>query len=522
MAADAMPLDAAPASGAPSALVAGAGASPLVVDRSACPRPCTWWQRVARGAFARSPLLRSVAFRIGFAFWLLFNLCLAVAGWGAYETLQARVLMRLDDAILDRYTLIAAVHRSGGIEAVEALSRNAELLPMQTSMGFFLADANGARLAGNVERPPTVDGWSIVDGDGLGMPGDGGEYRFLTAPLGEGTLSLGRSLGPLTEMRDVAGHCLLAMFAVSTVLALLCALWVSHRLRRRADGWSRALERLAGGDLSQRLPVSSVQDSIDDMALTVNAALERLARNVDTMREVSTNIAHDLKTPLNRLYIHLEEAVGEIGAPDTGRLEESIDAAIEESRHVNATFEALLRVAQIEGGARRKRFEHFDLRSVLANVAEIYEPVIEESCTALKIGFDPERALPMYGDRELLMQLVVNLVENAVRHCPAEGDGPEAGTVEIAGGETEDGHVWLAVADRGPGIPEPERDKVFRRLYRMERSRTTRGTGLGLSLVKAIADLHCGRIELSDNAPGLRFRVSFDRNCPTEKANAAR
>ena len=505
---------------APSAL---GGASPLVVDLDRVPEPCGWWQRALAATFARVPFLRNVAFRIGFAFWLLFNVCLAFAGWGAYETLQARTLARLDGALLERYELVAAELEAGGVERVLEISRGRERLPMKSGMGFHLAGPGGEKIAGNVPMFAFEDGWSTVPGADL-MDGDTDSYRFLTAPLGANTLSLGLSLDPLIEMREVAGHCLLLMFAATTALALLCAAAVARRLRRRADGWSRSLERLAGGNLAERLPLSCTRDSIDDMALTVNAALERLARNVDTMREVSTNIAHDLKTPLNRLYIDLEDAAAEASEAGDGgepsRLERSLESALEETNHINATFEALLRVAQIEGGARRTKFAHFDLREVLATVAEIYEPVVEESCQRLRIGFDPERALPMYGDRELLMQLVVNLVENAVRHCADGPDCEDAGTIEIAGGETGDGHVWLAVADRGPGIPEAEREKVFQRLYRLERSRTTRGTGLGLSLVKAIADLHCGRIELADNAPGLRFRVSFDRNCPLEKALA--
>ncbi len=492
---------------------------PLVVDRSTCPRPSTLWQGVRKSLFARSPLLKSVAFRIGFTFWLLFNVCLGFAGWGAYETLQQRVLSRIDDALLERYALIGAAFEGGGIERVLELSRGPELLPMRSSLGFFLADPEGERIGGNVPVAPMHEGWSVVRGFELGTESGHDQYRFLTVPLGDYTLSLGKSLGPLTEMRDVAGHCLLLMFAVSTTLALMFAAFIAQRLRRRTEGWSGALERLAGGNLAMRLPISPAQDSIDDMALTVNAALERLARNVDAMRGVSTAIAHDLKTPLNRLYIHLEEAVADIGALDTSRLERSLDEAIEEARHINQTFEALLRVSQIESGARRKRFEHFDLTEVLRTVGEIYEPVVEESCTALRLGFDPTGSLPMYGDRELVMQLVVNLVENAVHHCGRTGDHPEAGVIEIAGGR-RDGHVWLSVNDRGPGVPEAEREKVLQRLYRMENSRSTRGTGLGLSLVKAVADLHCGRVVLSDNAPGLRFEVSFDRDCPREKAAA--
>ena len=294
---------AAPA-GPPSAL---GGASPLIVDGDRVPEPCGWWQRAVAAAFARAPLLRNVAFRIGALFWLLFNLCLAFAGWGAYETLQARLLARLDDALLERYALVGAVYEAEGIDRVIEISRSRELLPMESSVGFHLAGPDGRKIAGNVPMHDFESGWSVVPGSAFGMDGAVDGYRFLTVPLGENTLALGLSLEPLTEMREVARHCLLLVFAVTTVLALLCAAWVSRRLRRRGDGWARALERLAAGDLAERLPVSCTRDSIDDMALTVNAALERLARNVDTMREVSTNIAHDLKTPLNRLCIHLEE-----------------------------------------------------------------------------------------------------------------------------------------------------------------------------------------------------------------------
>ena len=499
---------------APSAL---GGAAPLVVDRDAAPAPCGPYQRLFSFACSRSALLRNVALRIGLTFWLLFNACLAVAGWGFYTTMQQRVLDRTDDALLERYALVGAVYEASGIDGVIEIARGRELLPMHSSMGFHLSGSDGERIAGNVPAPPPEDvdgdGWSIVRGGEVGMPSDSERYRFLTVPLGEDTLSLGRGLGPLDELRSVAAHCLAYMFGFSTLLALLGAALISRRLKRRSDGWADALDRLAGGALAARVPVSCARDSIDDMALTVNAALGRLETNVETMRQVSTNIAHDLKTPMNRLWIHLEDAAGEIGAPDTDRLEHALGDALDEAKHVNDTFEALLRVAQIEGGARRTKFHHFDLAEVLRTAAEVYEPVVEDSCDSLVLSLSSDASLPMHGDRELVLQLVVNLIENSIRHCldPETGRG---GPIEIGGRETGDGAVELHVADRGPGIPEAEREKVFQRLYRLERSRTTGGTGLGLALVKAVADLHCGRIALSDEAPGLRVTVSFARDCP--------
>ena len=369
----------------PSAL---GGAAPLVVDRDAAPAPCGPWQRLVHFSFARSSLLRNVALRIGLMFWLLFNACLAVAGWGFYTTMQQRVLERTDAALVERLALIESVYETRGLDGLMDIAKGRELLPMHSSMGFHLAAADGSRVAGNVPAPPPadVDGFGIVRGDDVGMPEDSRRYRFLSAPLDGGTLSLGRDLGPLDELRDVAGHCLAYMFAFSTLLALLGAVLISRRLKRRSDGWADALARLAGGTLSERLPVSCARDSIDDMALTVNAALGRLETNVETMRQVSTNIAHDLKTPMNRLWIHLEDAAGEIGAPDTVRLEGALGDALDEAKHVNDTFEALLRVAQIEGGARRTKFRHFDLAEVLRTAAEVYEPVVEDSCDSLVLN----------------------------------------------------------------------------------------------------------------------------------------
>ena len=447
-------------------------------------------------------IARSVPFRLGIAFWLLATLGFGLSGLFFYETLQQRLLARVDASIEDRLAGIERVFETRGIDGVVDIARQRDRLPMQTSMGFHLSDG-AERIAGNVPVCPIEQGWSIVRGEDLGLDGDEGHYRFLTTTIGDYDLSLGRSLYALEELREVALTCLLWALAGSTLLAVAAAAFIARRMQRRIWSLRGAIGRVARGDLDARLPISGRCDDIDGMSGTINDALARLSRSVDGMRQVSTDIAHDLKTPLNRLHIRLEEAAERVRRNATGDdVARPLEEALEEARGIDATFEALLRIAQIEAGARRARFTDVDLGETIATVAEIYEPVVEAQGMTLRLELEPNATSRVRGDRELVTQLLVNLLENAVHH------GGTAGEIRLSAG-VRDGRPRLAVADRGPGIPPAERERVFRRLYRLERSRTTRGTGLGLSLVKAVADLHEGDIDLLDNAPGLVVEVSF-------------
>jgi len=499
--------------------------APLRTRGHDCPSPATLLQRGRRWTYQRVPLLRSTAFRMAVGFWVLLMLCTGAAGFFFHERLQQTAMSKIDEAIQDRMSVIRAIHATQGLEGVIGLARVRASDPMQSEFGMLLSTPDGARLYGNLPDAIRTNGWSTRQATDIGFGGHG-RYRFFTGMLGDNRLSIGMSLGALDQLRAVAVQCLLWAFAASMLLSLLAAWWVMHHSRRRMLGFETALERLADGNLSARVPVGTAGDDVDLMAMTMNAALDRLKGNVESLRQVSTDIAHDLKTPLNRLHIHLDEAAT-LAAGLEGEKGDGIVVALEEglceARHINDTFEALLRVAQIEAGSRRASFKHFDLAETLDTACEIYAAVIEENGHELAVRFDATRALPMYGDRGLVLQLVVNLIENAIRHAGVGADGPitigvEAGRGEVQGDARDGGTVWLAITDDGPGIPEHERDKVFQRLYRLERSRTTGGTGLGLSLVKAIAELHCGTIRLGDRTPGLRFEVAFDRDCPLEKA----
>ena len=451
------------------------------------------------GRWSLLGLWRSVAFRIGLASWLLSMACSGIAGAFFYETLQERMVNRIDDSILDRLAGIESVYLTEGIDAVVRIARHRDALPMQTSMGFHLSDGTG-RIAGNVPVAPTEPGWSVLRGNELGLDGDGGLYRFLTTSIGDYELSLGKSVYALEELRAVAMNCLLWALAGSTLLAVAAASWIARRMQRRLGPLRSAIGRVSGGDLDARIPLSGRCDDIDVMSDAINTALERLSRSVEGMRQVSTDIAHDLKTPLNRLWIRIDEAASRSRSGHC--VGDELDAALEEASGIDATFEALLRIAQIEAGARRARFAPFDLGAVLDDVAEIYEPVFEEQAQLLVLERGPDTFRAVSGDRELVTQLVVNLLENASRH------GGAGVSVRLSSGTTS-GRAWLAVADDGPGVPADERTRVLQRLYRLERSRTTDGTGLGLSLVKAIVDLHDGELVLEDNRPGLKVTVRF-------------
>lgn len=457
--------------------------------------------------FQRFGLLRSIAIRMGLTFWLMFTLCFGGGSYMVYAAVQDRILAKMDEGMIARFAELRDVHMTLGPEALERIADSRNEQPMLSSTGFLLRNPAGEKLAGNVSVFAAGTGWEMISGQQLGLDDAHGQYRFFTGTVGENLLSIGRGMGDLDEFREIMLACLLWAFLIATVLAFMIGAYFARSTHRRVARISQSLDIVGKGNLGARLPVSCLGDDVDRLSEKINGSLERLEHTVNGMRQVSTDIAHDLKTPLNRLFISLDEAAERSRAGIC--VGDDLDQALEETRAINSTFEALLRIAQIEAGARRSQFRHFNLNQVLETAGEVYAPVVDEQCGELIVDLPTDEPLPMFGDQQLTLQLVVNLIENAVHHC--DGDT----RITLSAGQ-EDGVVWFSVGDNGPGIPKAEREKVFQRLYRLERSRTTRGTGLGLSLVKAIADLHCGTVSLDDNDPGLAVTVRFNRDCPED------
>lgn len=364
---------------------------------------------------------------------------------------------------------------------------------------FLLTDRAGKALSGNLVHTMDGNGLTTVSAAALGLPGDE-RFRVLSGTIDGYRLIVGHSFA---ETDDLA-RMILVSFGWACALAVLLAFgtgaYLARRAQQRLDAIADTMSAVSQGQLQVRIPLSRSRDDIDEIAGHINQALSRLSALIESMRQVSTDIAHDLKTPLNRLKLMVEDALSH-DATD-GELRLLLEEALSESDQINATFDALLRISQIEAGGRKLRFYPLDLGQLVRNVIETYSDVAEDNQQSLIVGrIDDVQA---QGDKELFTQMLVNLIENAITHCP---QGTKI-AVDLVHGE----QCWiLSVADDGPGIPEDERTNVFRRLYRLDKSRSTPGSGLGLSLVQAIADFHGAAITIEDNNPGTRIVLRSHR-----------
>jgi signal transduction histidine kinase len=286
------------------------------------------------------------------------------------------------------------------------------------------------------------------------------------------------------------------------LLATGSAALLARRAQQKIDAFATTLSKVGHGEIGKRVPLTGAGDDLDDVASQINATLARLQKLIENVNQASSDIAHDLKKPIGRLRQRLEQALRR--STDVEDFRGRIDESLRDLDCIVETFEALLRISQIEAGARKAHFSDIDLGAVLADVCDVYEPVVEEAGNRLQHTNGAAGGAIVDGDRELLTQLFANLIENAVRHSPR-------GTLIGADIAQQPGKLLAIVWDNGPGIPPAERENVFRRLYRLERARTTPGSGLGLSLVAAIAELHGASVQLNDNAPGLRVEISFPR-----------
>jgi signal transduction histidine kinase len=296
----------------------------------------------------------------------------------------------------------------------------------------------------------------------------------------------------LTEMQHAIARAFVWASGLALLLAIAGGALIGTSFLSRSDTITRTSLAIMEGDLSARIPVRGTHDEIDQLVSSLNAMLSRIQQLMDGLRQVSSDIAHDLRTPLGRLRQHLEDARAR--ATTTADYDAATDAAIEEADELLETFSALLRIAQVEAGAQKRGFTDVDLSELVKSVGEAYQPAAEDSEHTL--DYQIEDGVHLTGDRQLVAQMISNLVENALRHTPA------GSTVSLARRRTGPGFE-IEVADNGPGIPETEHERVFTRFYRLDRSRSTAGSGLGLALVKAIAGLHGLTIRLEDKKPGL-------------------
>ncbi|WP_337271285.1 sensor histidine kinase [Oryzifoliimicrobium ureilyticus] len=442
-------------------------------------------------------LRRSTPFRLAVTFGLLFIFTFLVSGAIMYRMLSSGLEHELDASLHEMNAVIASTYAPNDMEDIVAtLTSYMELQTTKDGL-YSLVDSEGRRVAGNFTATKMPVGVHTVTPQELGLPGFS-KYRIEVTKLGQNLLVVGQSFEDVNNLlRTVLVS--LGWAAIIVVSAAIGGgIFLAARAQSRLDAVARTMFDVSNGRLDSRIELQGRNDDLDLVSMQINSALDRLSGLVEGMRQVSADIAHELKTPLNRLKMTLDEAGQDIAcAADVSGL---LADARAESDKINSTFEALLRISQIEAGARRERFQKIDLIDIVALVEEVYVGVAEDNGQTFRVV--AAQSANVLGDKELLTQLIVNLVENAITHCP-EGSSVELSLF------SETGQAVVQIADNGPGIPSSERERVFRRLYRLDKSRSTSGSGLGLSLVKAIADLHSAEIKLSDNQPGLAVEIVF-------------
>ena len=449
-------------------------------------------------------LFRTTAFKLSLAYLVLFALFAAAAlgyvAWNARAVLDEQITSTIDaeiNGLSEQYSV-------GGLRKLISLVE--ERVKQPGSSLYLVTTPAGEHIVGNVgELPASVLARRGQVESTYGHSGDGQPERraiFRTYTVANGfRLVVGRDTEERERLRAAIGNTFGTSLALMVLIGGVVGWLVSSRVLKRVDDMTQTTRTIMAGDLGGRLRLAGSGDELDRLAGNLNRMLERIGELMRGMKEVSDNIAHDLKTPLTRLRNRAEEAMRQADSPEAMRA--ALGAVIEESDGLIRVFNALLTIARLEAGDAERDFATFDAGQVTREVGELYEALAEEQGLALDVAAEP--GLMVNGNRELIGQALANLIDNAIKYG-ADGKGPKR--IALRAGRDE-GRILLKVADHGPGIPEAERVHVLDRFVRLEKARSRPGFGLGLSLVAAVARLHGGSLALADNAPGLAVTMSL-------------
>ena len=452
-------------------------------------------------------ILRTSSFRLTLLYAGLFG-CSALILLGViYWATDAYMSNSLDPAIDSDITELEDSLQTGGNDALIAQIKERLRQTPNGPIYYLLQDPEGKVIAGNISPARSTEGRFDLKVPRPNSPSVAVHAHGTTLP-GGGYLTVGVDALSRRGMHKLILRVFGWSSAITLVLALAGGALMSGGLLQRIETISRAARDIMAGNFSRRIPTRGTGDELDHLVASLNAMLERNQLAMESVRQVSNDIAHDLRTPLTRLRQRLELA--QRRARSVAEWQRTADGCISDMDAILETFGALLRIAQIESGMPARRFAEVDLSELLRTLIEVYQPMAEEK--EQPFATDIASGLMVWGDRELLTQMIANVIENAMKHSP-RGAPISLVTTELAG------TIAVAVSDGGPGIPNEQRARVFQRFYRLERSRSTPGNGLGLSLAEAVAALHQIGIELTDNAPGLRVTMRFQ--APDQRTLAA-
>ncbi len=470
---------------------------------------------------AMPAIMKTTAARLTALYLILFAAC-ALALVFYMTSLSSRMLIaQTRGTISEEVAGLAVAYRRGGLPH---LVRVVEQRARQPGANLYLvADPNGRILTGNVEslQPGILDetGWTerpftyrrygdrsnLLTDDAEQQPGRSrhSAVAMVVRLPNQMLVLVGRDLVEPQRFRDVVQRSMVAAFAMMGIGAFLIWFFVGRRALKRIDNLSDASRRIMGGDLNGRLPVSGSGDEFDRLSENLNTMLARIARLNEGLKQVSDNIAHDLKTPLTRLRNRAESVLS--GKRTTRDYREALEATIAESDQLIRTFNAILMISRLEAGRSTEATTDVNLAETVRDVVELYEPLAEEQGVALTATVDGEPVMP--GNRELIGQALSNIVDNAIKYSANASDAPQ---VAVSLAEDEAG-IMMSVRDNGPGVPEADRERATERFVRLEESRNMPGAGLGLSLAKAVMTFHQGSLLLLDGDPGLEVKMVFPR-----------
>lgn len=459
-------------------------------------------------------LFMSTAVRLSAIFILLFGLCAGALVLYVSAMSERLLIAEIRETLAQETRDMQRAYDRGG---VGQLARIMEIRARQPGANLYMiAGPSGDVLAGNVSAvPPGLfdkAGWTTEPFPYKRFQENGKQFKRIAIAnifvFDNGMrILIGRDLAEPGALRMLVRRAVFFTVVAMGVGALLLWLFIGRNALKRIDRISDASAKIMAGDLSQRLPVGRSGDEYDRLSVSLNTMLERIGKLNEGLRQVSDNIAHDLKTPLTRLRNRASEAIS-VSDPDQRR--QSLEGIIAESDQLIRTFDALLMISRVEAGSQAASLSDLDLSAIAADCVELYEPVAEEAGFRLEAAISP--GIGAKGNRELIGQTLANLIDNAIKY--ADGTATER-LIRVSLAADGDG-VALSVADHGRGIPAARRADVLKRFVRLDESRSKPGTGLGLSLAEAVMELHGGSIALSDTDPAngehpgltvtLRFR----------------
>ncbi|MGE0226332.1 MAG: sensor histidine kinase [Acetobacteraceae bacterium] len=445
-------------------------------------------------------LLRAASFRFTALYVALFAASAIVLATAVFLESRSALQQQMTARIESEMTYLQHELHANGLDHLRTVI--AERGQGPGALDYLLQDAVGAPLAGEIPAIANPKpGWMTLHLAEMSEDGLRGEnVRALVSDLQGGLiLAVGGDLRQINDLEEAIITAFLWTVLLAALLGITGGALLSRAFLHRIDLMVRTAEAIIDGDMERRVPVRGTGDDLDRLATTLNRMLDRIGTLMDSLRQVSNDVAHDLRTPLARLYHRLEDAREH--ARSVADFQASIDAALREADNLLETFSALLRIAQVEGGAPAANFSLVDLSALTEIVVDAYRPDAEATDHTMTIAAPP--GVMVLGDRELLTQALANLVENALRHTPPGTDicihlysHPHSGAV-------------LTIKDNGPGVAVVDLPRLTDRFYRGEHSRTTPGNGLGLSLVSAVAELHHAHLSLRTLQPGLQVDVSF-------------